>query len=190
MDALGIPLLKCPVCQSLFYERRRGQIYCSQKCIRTINAEKTRANHPYQRKGTSRVIKICKSCNKEFTTNTATQLYCTKECYNNWYQAQVRTVGKFIIFERDNFKCFYCGKSSYGDDAELHVDHIHPRSLGGKNIASNLVTACKECNLTKTDMVLRGECEMLEEVQKRNTRAEIKPELKIKFLADDLPDSF
>ena len=45
-----------------------------------------------------------------------------------------RTIGwrlRFLIMQRDNFKCRLCGKSpSKGDNVKLVIDHIHPRVLG------------------------------------------------------------
>jgi hypothetical protein len=48
------------------------------------------------------------------------------------------------IFERDNFKCHYCGKLLTRFSATL--DHIQPVSRGGDNSYDNLVTACLHCN--------------------------------------------
>ena len=44
------------------------------------------------------------------------------------------------VFRRDNFICQYCGKES-----DLSLDHLVPRSKGGKTNWRNLVTACKTC---------------------------------------------
>jgi HNH endonuclease len=49
------------------------------------------------------------------------------------------------IFLRDNYTCQYCG--AYG--VSLQCDHVIPISRGGSNDESNLVTACKPCNLSK-----------------------------------------
>jgi 5-methylcytosine-specific restriction endonuclease McrA len=48
------------------------------------------------------------------------------------------------IFKRDNFECQYCCKKR-----ELTIDHVVPRSKGGKDTWTNLVTACKKCNAKK-----------------------------------------
>lgn len=57
------------------------------------------------------------------------------------------------IHERDDYTCYYCeNKFAYN---ELHVDHLVPASKGGKDKKENLVTACKKCNLTKSDLTLK-----------------------------------
>lgn len=50
------------------------------------------------------------------------------------------------IFKRDDGKCQYCGATS-----DLTLDHVVPRSRGGKSSWDNLVTACKSCNSKKGD---------------------------------------
>lgn len=54
---------------------------------------------------------------------------------------------RFEILKRDHFTCRYCGARAPG--VELHVDHVHPVSRGGKNELENLVTACRDCNAGK-----------------------------------------
>ena len=53
------------------------------------------------------------------------------------------------VMKRDKFRCTYCGAS--GNEVELEIDHIHPISKGGSNHLSNLTTACRSCNQTKSD---------------------------------------
>jgi len=48
------------------------------------------------------------------------------------------------VFERDNYKCHYCGKQLTRFTATL--DHIQPVSEGGDNTIENLTTACLHCN--------------------------------------------
>lgn len=59
---------------------------------------------------------------------------------------------RFEVFKRDGFKCAYCGKSP--PQITLEVDHIDPRSRGGKDDINNLLTACFECNRGKTNIPL------------------------------------
>lgn len=50
------------------------------------------------------------------------------------------------IYNRDGHKCAYCGSKK-----NLTIDHILPRSRGGKNTWENLVTCCSPCNFKKGD---------------------------------------
>ena len=49
------------------------------------------------------------------------------------------------ILRRDNYTCQYCGETS----SSLTVDHVQPKSRGGKTTWTNVVVACKPCNLKK-----------------------------------------
>jgi hypothetical protein len=57
---------------------------------------------------------------------------------------------RFSILMRDGFRCIYCGAEP--NEARLHVDHKHPKARGGGDDAENLVTACADCNLGKSDL--------------------------------------
>lgn len=51
------------------------------------------------------------------------------------------------LFARDNHTCQYCGATP----PKLEVEHVHPRSRGGRNVWENVVTACRDCNGRKAD---------------------------------------
>ena len=51
------------------------------------------------------------------------------------------------ILKRDEYKCFYCLCELEQND--FYLDHIFPRSNGGHNWKSNLVSACRTCNTKK-----------------------------------------
>ena len=51
------------------------------------------------------------------------------------------------LFKRDNHLCLYCGNKF--DSKNLSRDHVTPLFQGGKNLWSNVVTACKRCNNAK-----------------------------------------
>lgn len=53
------------------------------------------------------------------------------------------------LFQRDRNLCAYCGGLFRA--SELTRDHIMPVSKGGRDHWMNVVTACKDCNATKTD---------------------------------------
>ncbi len=48
------------------------------------------------------------------------------------------------LFKRDNYICMYCGDRF--NHSNLSRDHITPISSNGKDIWTNVVTACKRCN--------------------------------------------
>jgi len=49
------------------------------------------------------------------------------------------------VFARDNYTCQYCGKHT----RDLTLDHVIPRSRGGRHTWTNLVSACRACNHRK-----------------------------------------
>jgi 5-methylcytosine-specific restriction endonuclease McrA len=51
------------------------------------------------------------------------------------------------VMLRDAYICQYCGEAP--GRQHLTVDHVIPRSRGGKHGWENLVTACKRCNQKK-----------------------------------------
>jgi hypothetical protein len=56
------------------------------------------------------------------------------------------------IFRRDNNTCQYCGKVFA--ESSLTIDHVVPKSSGGKFSWSNAVTSCFSCNSKKADKPL------------------------------------
>jgi hypothetical protein len=65
-------------------------------------------------------------------------------------QVSIRT--RFLVMMRDGFRCKYCGATAA--ETKLHVDHVVPFSKGGQCAIDNLVTACKDCNLGKNDIMI------------------------------------
>ncbi|MFE9026211.1 HNH endonuclease [Streptomyces iakyrus] len=59
--------------------------------------------------------------------------------YGVEHQAYSRTE----IMRRWKHACCYCGKRA------VHLDHVHPLSKGGADKESNMVPACRTCNLSK-----------------------------------------
>jgi hypothetical protein len=66
-----------------------------------------------------------------------------------WYERETIYAERMILYARDRHMCAYCGQV-YGVRS-LTIDHVHPRSKGGKNTWVNTVTACKPCNVKKAD---------------------------------------
>ena len=66
------------------------------------------------------------------------------------YDKMPRTQARFSrqnIYLRDNFTCQYCAKKFARQ--QLNLDHVIPRSKGGRTSWENIVCSCVKCNLTK-----------------------------------------
>jgi hypothetical protein len=51
------------------------------------------------------------------------------------------------VYERDGYACVNCcAKGGTNGDAELHADHVLPKSRDGPNTLQNLRTLCRECH--------------------------------------------
>ena len=48
------------------------------------------------------------------------------------------------VLARDEYRCQYCGARANG--RELTLDHVQPRSRGGKHCWTNVVACCYKCN--------------------------------------------
>jgi 5-methylcytosine-specific restriction endonuclease McrA len=57
-------------------------------------------------------------------------------------------ISRKAILNRDNRECAYCGK-----EADT-IDHIHPRSKGGRHEWTNVISACRKCNAKKGNKLL------------------------------------
>jgi len=53
------------------------------------------------------------------------------------------------LFDRDNYRCQYCGNTFKADD--LNMDHVIPRDRGGRTSWENIVTSCIKCNSRKAN---------------------------------------
>jgi len=57
------------------------------------------------------------------------------------------------VWRRDNGFCQYCGCKCEGDDWE--IEHVIPKSRGGKTCFENAVVSCTACNREKADRTPR-----------------------------------
>ena len=58
------------------------------------------------------------------------------------------------LYRRDGFRCQYCGTRC--PTQELSIDHVIPRSRGGRTSWENCVIACIPCNVKKGHRTLRA----------------------------------
>jgi len=67
-------------------------------------------------------------------------------CYDKLPRSDVR-FNRRNIFARDRNRCQYCGDKFAMN--ELSLDHVVPRSQGGKATWENIVCCCLKCNVRK-----------------------------------------
>jgi 5-methylcytosine-specific restriction endonuclease McrA len=63
------------------------------------------------------------------------------------YQTRV-AVTRRAVFARDGHRCQYCGAQAE------NIDHVVPRSRGGRHVWDNVVASCRRCNTRKEDRTL------------------------------------
>lgn len=59
---------------------------------------------------------------------------------------RVPPVNRKEVLKRDKHQCQYCGNRN-----QLTLDHVIPKSKGGKHSWDNVVIACESCNSYKSD---------------------------------------
>jgi hypothetical protein len=71
--------------------------------------------------------------------------------YTRWvYEATGRVpYSKTGVLRRDHSRCVYCGHPA------TTIDHIVPRSRGGRSTWLNCVAACVECNRRKGNLTVK-----------------------------------
>jgi len=66
---------------------------------------------------------------------------------DEFYNRETIYADRAILYARDAHLCSYCFEEF--KDHQLTIDHIIPRSRGGRNIWTNTTTSCKPCNVRK-----------------------------------------
>jgi len=109
-------------------------------------------------------LKSCVVCGCLFVSNHPKRKYCSEQCKIKQTESLVRS--NYTVFQRDNFKCVYCGRSPIEDGVKLCLDHIEPYYISKNNSLYNLVTSCTECNIGKNKRTLSSE--VYKRIIKRN----------------------
>lgn len=84
--------------------------------------------------------KVFRTVTQTFAVPLVVRLtYFVRQMYKRKVQWSKRN-----IMIRDRYKCVYCGETK-----GLDIDHVQPKSQGGKNTWENTVTSCRPCNRAK-----------------------------------------
>ncbi len=86
------------------------------------------------------------------------QIICLTNYKHSYETFKEVKLNRKNIYKRDGWTCSYCNKKF--PITFLSVDHIIPKCRKGKNIWTNVTTACKKCNTKKADYLL-SECNMV-----------------------------
>jgi 5-methylcytosine-specific restriction endonuclease McrA len=88
-----------------------------------------------------RTAKVLRSVSQEFAYPSIIRL-------NRFVNLPFKRVAlsRVNIYKRDGYACVYCKSKD-----NLTLDHVVPRSRGGRDAWDNLVTACQRCNTEKGD---------------------------------------
>ena len=62
--------------------------------------------------------------------------------------ARRRQLSRFD-FARDQWRCLWCGRDV--SDGGATIDHVKPVSAGGRDVRTNLITSCIDCNQRRKD---------------------------------------
>jgi 5-methylcytosine-specific restriction endonuclease McrA len=130
---------------------------------------------------------ICDVCGNEFIKRQHKHTSC-KTCRDKekLHKGETTEYARFIIFERDDFKCVYCGRSSIEDGISLCLDHVRPYSISHDNSIYNLVSACYECNMMKSGNPLRRDIykRIIQRNIKRNGGISVEKQIEVDQILD------
>jgi len=156
----------CLTCKKIFIPTTGNALYCGSQIKKTgcSHLESIRWKKECNRQGReyrklNPTIRYCEICGKIIERF---QVYYCKECAKKRFKKisekkriikkQRRLKIRFLILERDNFTCQYCGRKA--PEVILEVDHKYPKKHGGLDNEKNYITACKDCNTGKRDYIL------------------------------------
>jgi len=95
------------------------------------------------REQTQELLRLCQEKIDEFESKRGDAVWEHRRRGHKPISGSVR----YEVLKRAKFHCELCGISA--EKKNLEVDHIHPKSLGGKDDLSNYQALCYSCNAAK-----------------------------------------
>jgi 5-methylcytosine-specific restriction endonuclease McrA len=124
-------MLACERCERPFVATRPGQRFCEERCRKAAERQRHYERHGYYNKRTGRPVRAC------FDLRAGRVVSSVNDNDAGRYRAALAAD-----------PCPYCGGPT--DTAE----HVDPTSRGGAFDWTNLVHACADCNVAKSDKTL------------------------------------
>lgn len=120
---------------------------------------------------TQKSLNQCHACYVFFPGKSG-EYFCSDSCR----KSATRPRTHYDIFNRDGFRCNYCGKSPMTDPSvELTLDHVRPWVQSRDDRACNILTACRQCNSEKLTSRAYNEEEIYKIIYERNLKFNIDP---------------
>ena len=160
----GLRELVCKRCGNSFFQKSNNQQLCGSiknklGCSYLNCVEQRTTNHAQRQRIRDRKrVRLCKKCEKPKIvriSETGIWLWFCPTCSPNRKTPAKKSRPlrlRFKTLKRYGFTCQYCGRMP--PVCTLQIDHIVPRSRGGKTVEENLTVSCAECNLGKSDVLL------------------------------------
>jgi 5-methylcytosine-specific restriction endonuclease McrA len=148
----------CRACASLYKKEwvakeiaERGYRLCREKKCGRCQEVKPVSNFYPNKTSVDNLTSYCASCVKAYYYAPAaygTTRWWTRRC-SGFHLKGVKGKEAQKLFESNPF-CHYCEVTLTAK--ECHLDHLTPRSRGGKSEIGNICVTCKECNRMKDTM--------------------------------------
>lgn len=162
------PLPGCEECGKPV--RWRGAKSCGPECRKARAARLARESFR-QRHPEMMAARPCLFCARPFVpAGHGNERLCSDDCRRRYavssyssggvararkWGAACEPVNRIAVFNRDGWRCTYCGRETPRDllgtreDRAPELDHRVPMALGGGHVEANVQLACRRCNARK-----------------------------------------